>query len=172
LPQKLNCPIVVIPYRKIPHFSSSRLLVRDEREDDWYQDETRNLKHVHQSASADDAHGEKRQQNAAGEPAEFLERLHGADGLLDRRPRQRADFRQPRNDSRRLLNRAEGRRVGGRHHHGRDDGRRAESRLEQLGEAGPLQRAGALLLLPRRRLRKERPHEDQRDRGNDPDISV
>ena len=34
-------------------------------------------------APADDADGEKREQEASGEPAEFLKRLHGADRLLD-----------------------------------------------------------------------------------------
>jgi hypothetical protein len=93
---------------------------------------------------------QKCEQEAAREAAEFLVGLHGADDLLLGRARQPAQLGQARDDARRLLNRAEGRRIRRRHHHRRHDRRACEPRLKQLGEARALQRAGQLLLAPRR----------------------
>ena len=66
------------------------------------------------------------------------------------RPRQRPHFREARHDARHLLNRAERRAVGARHHDRRHDRRPAELGPEQLAEARTLERAGRLLLAPRR----------------------
>ena len=76
-------------------------------------------------------------------------------------------FGQAGHDARHLLDGAERGRVDARHHHRRHDRRRAELRLEQLADARALERAGLLLLLPGRRLRQERPDEDQRQRRDD-----
>ena len=119
------------------------------------------MKHVQQPAPADDADGEKRESDPAGEPAEFLERLDGADGLFHRRSRERAHLGESGHHARHLLNSAEGRAVRARHHHRRDDRRPAEPGIEELGEARALERAGPLLFLPCRRLWEKRPDDDQ-----------
>ncbi len=73
--------------------------------------------------------------HATGEAAELLERLHGADGLFLRRTRQGPHLGQTGDDARRLLDRAEGGRVGAGHHHRRDDRGAAELRPEELARS-------------------------------------
>ncbi len=83
------------------------------------------------------------------------------------RTRQGSQLGQAGHDARRLLDGAERRPIAARHHQRGDNRRRPELRLEQLGDARPLERAGLLLLKPGRRLREERPDHDERQRGDD-----
>ena len=67
-----------------PLAAASRLLVAGKRKTSGSRIRPGTWK-MEQPAAADDADGEKGEQDAAGQPAELLERLHAADDLLLRR---------------------------------------------------------------------------------------
>ena len=56
-----------------------------EKEHERQQNQPRDLEHTQEPPTADDADGEKREQNPSDQPAEFLIGLHAADRLLLRR---------------------------------------------------------------------------------------
>ena len=79
---------------KMPHCASVKPDRGHQQEHDRQQDQAGHLEQVQQPAPADD-HGSKvREQDAAGEPADLLIRLHAADRLLLSRACQARDFRQ------------------------------------------------------------------------------
>ena len=133
--------------RQQPREEDARLLDQreaggwNEGEDERQQNQSRHLEQVEQAAPADNDGREDGEEDPPGEPAELLKRLDAADRLLLRRAVERLHFRQPGDDARHLLNRAERRRVGARHHDRRHDRRPAELRLEERAKARALERA-------------------------------
>ena len=152
----------------MPQRSRSTSLRGRPQEDQWQQDEARDLEQPEQESAADDAHGQEREQPAPGEAADLLVELHARHRLLDRGALESLDLRQRRHHARHVLNGAEGRGVAARHHQGGDDRGAAQTGREDRRQRRSLERAGATCLEPARRLRQERTDDDQRDRRDDP----
>ena len=74
----------------MPHFAHVSEASADEEKHDRHDEQPRDLKHPQQRAPRHDPYRQDGQQDATGEPAEFLVRLHDAGDLLANRRRERA----------------------------------------------------------------------------------
>ena len=73
----------------MPHLSHLEDVVGGEQEHERDDEQAGHLEHAQQPAAGHDAHGEKREQEAAEQSADLLVGLHGAHDPLLLRPRQR-----------------------------------------------------------------------------------